>query len=432
MSIKPSSEKPKVILRRVPEYDPVGIFQAVREGIEAVGMSGRVRGRVTIKPNVVMSHPKVTPSAFTRPEFMDGLLRALRSFSDGDLRLTISEKCGVGIPTSRMFRRAGYYKLRRMHPVRVRPIEESAKRKVRLERGVVHRTITTAPEILDNDLLVYAPKLKTNSLAHGLTASLKLNIGIFRDRERMRNHNFNLDDKIVDALEVGYPGLIVTDAIEVSTGGNHLTQHGRPLGLVLVSNHPLAHDVVAAHIFHLDPRAIGHLAKASERGYGSLDLADIDIGGDITLDEVRERTTGWEVGFIPVDRVDGNIRVMSGTPYCTGGCHGVFLDWLYMIKDRKPQLWPKLPRWTAVIGEYEGDVAADRLLLVGTCTKVKGRTKARRVVRIRGCPPKHKNIVLWMFLRAGIVNPLFRLDLIFDSYVCLFFSWIRRFVRGRL
>jgi hypothetical protein len=37
-----------------------------------------------------------------------------------------------------------------------------------------------------------------------------------------------------------------------------------------------------------------------------------------------------------------------------------------MIKDRKPKLWPKLPRWTVVIGESTGNDEAKRHLLLGT------------------------------------------------------------------
>jgi hypothetical protein len=103
-----------------------------------------------------------------------------------------------------------------------------------------------------------------------------------------------------------------------------------------------------------------------------------------------------------------------------------------MIKDRKPKLWKKLPAWTAVIGDYKGDVEAKRVLLLGTCTKVEGKIKARRKIRIKGCPPKHKTIVLLLLLRAGILNPLLRLDLIIDAYFFLFLSWLRRIVKERL
>jgi uncharacterized protein (DUF362 family) len=424
-------KKPIVILRRAPAYDPAAIEKIIREGLEELDLSSRIKGRLTIKPNVVMAHHKVTPSAFTRPEFLEGLIRALKS-NAGVEEITVAEKCGAAIPTSRMFRRAGYYKLKRKLGFRLVPIEEGKRKTVALKKGVVHKTIKTGRDIVENDFLVYAPKLKTNSLSQGLTAALKLNIGILCDRERMWNHNYNLDEKIVDLLEVGHPGFIATDAIEISMGGNHLTQHGRHLGLILMSDQPLAHDVVCAHIFHLDPKSIRHLALASARGYGSLELGDIDVTGDISLAKIRRTTEGWDTGYIRVDDVDCKIKVISGEPYCGGGCHGVFLDWLYMIKDRKPKLWKNLPRWTVVIGKYKGDVTVDKLLLVGTCTEIQGRVKAKKIRRIKGCPPKHKTLVLLLFLKAGILNPLFRLDLIYDGYVCLFFSWMKRLIKGRL
>jgi uncharacterized protein (DUF362 family) len=424
-------EKAKVILRRADAYEPALVARIIREGLDEFGLAPRIQGKITIKPNVVMAHHKVTPSAYTRPEFLDGLLTVLEEKAQGEMEISVAEKCGAAIPTSRMFRRAGYYRLRKKHRFKLRPIEEARKKTVRLEKGKVHQQIRTSREIAERDFLIYAPKLKTNALAHGLTAALKLNIGILCDGERMWNHNYNLDEKVVDLLEVGHPDFIATDAIEVSFGGNHLTQHGHPLGVIIMATDPLAHDVVCAHIFHLDPEKVGHLAAARARGYGSLDLGDIEIGGDISLQEIRERTKTWETGFIRADDVDCNIKIRSGEPYCTGGCHGVFLDWLYMIKDRKPKLWAKLPAWTTVIGKYKGDITADRLLLIGSCTEIEGQVKAERKVRIRGCPPKHKTLVLLLFLRAGIINPLFRFDLIIDSYPFLFWTWFKRFITGR-
>ncbi|MBM3284482.1 MAG: DUF362 domain-containing protein [Candidatus Aminicenantes bacterium] len=423
--------KAKVLLRRAEIYEPAAIAGILRQGIDELGLGPRIKGRITVKPNVVMAHHKVTPSAYTRPEFLDGLLAAVEKAAGSGARITVAEKCGAAIPTTRMFRRAGYYKLKKKHHFKLLAIEEARKRRVELKKGIIHQKIRTAREIIERDFLAYAPKLKTNSLSHGLTAALKLNIGILCDRERMWNHNYNLDEKIVDLLEVGYPDFIATDAIEVSRGGNHLTQHGHHLGVIIMAADPLAHDVVCSHIFHLDPRQVGHLAAAEKRGYGSLSLSDIDLAGDISLEEIREQTKTWETGFKRVDEMDCAIRVLSGEPYCVGGCHGVFLDWLYMIKDRKPKLWDNLPPWTVVIGEYKGDVAADRLLTVGKCTRVDGKISVGRKRRIRGCPPKHKTLVLLLFLKAGILNPLFRFDLIIDAYLFLFLSWLKRFITGR-
>jgi uncharacterized protein (DUF362 family) len=349
-----------------------------------------------------------------------------------ELNITIAEKTGVGIPTSRMFRRAGYYKLRKKFKIKLLPIEESKKKTIILQKGKIHNKITTAQEIVDNDFLLYTPKLKSNVLSQGLSAALKLNVGLLLDRERMWNHNYNLDEKIIDLLEVGFPDFIATDAIEISLGGNQMTQHGKHLGMILMAENPLAHDVVCAHILHLDPHNIKHLRIAHERGYGPLHLDEIEIVGDISLEEVRQKTEDWDLGLVKINEVDCNIKTIIGEPYCTGGCHGVFLDWLYMIKDRKPKLWKNLPSWTTLIGKYEGHVSAERLMIIGTCSKVDGKVSARKVRRIKGCPPRHKDFILWFFLKAGILNPLFRLDLILDSYFFLFISWCRRLVKGRL
>ncbi len=424
--------RPRVILRLMPDYDPEKIAVVVREGLAALGLSRRIGGRVVIKPNVVMAHRKIAPSAYTRPEFMDGVLRALRADAAAGASFTIAEKSGAGLPTPRFFRRAGYRALRKAHPVRLLAIEEAPKIHVPLAQGRLHDHIVTAPEIADNDFLVSAPKLKTNYLTQGLTAAIKLNIGILRDRQRIWNHNFHLDEKIVDCLEVGFPDFIATDAVEIGFGGNQFTQHGRFLGLVILADDPLVHDVICARLLHLDPRSIGHLVEAEKRGYGSLDPEGIDVSGDVTLAAAMERTKDWDVHPIRVEASQDRMTVLSGEPYCCGGCHGLFLDWLYMIKDRKPKLWTRLPRWTVVIGEYKGDVEARRVLLLGSCTKIDGTLKARTIRRVRGCPPKHKTLVLSLFLKARIWNPLIRPELVFDGYVYQAFALVRRFLKGRI
>ena len=422
----------KVLLRRVSEYNPEIIQKIITEGIDELGFEKTTRNRITIKPNVVLAHHKLAPSAFTRPEFLDGLLGSLQKLQDPSSKITITEKSGTGLPTSRMFRRAGYTRLKKQYGIKLLPIEEDKKIRIPLSKGTVHKAITTGISIADNDFLVYAPKLKSNVLSHGLTAALKLNIGILLDRERMWNHNFKLDQKIADLLEVGLPDLIVTDAIEAAIGGNQMTQHGVYLGLIILARNPVAHDAVCAHILHLDPKKIPYLSIAHLRGYGPLDLSEISIRGDISLEEIQKTTKTWDLGLKKVDQVDAGMKILCGLPYCSGGCHGVFLDWLYMIKDRKPKLWKKLPEWTVVIGKYKGDICANRLMKIGSCTDINGKVKARKQVKIKGCPPKHKNLVLFWFLRGRIMNPLFRLDLIIDSYFFLFLSWCKRLLLGRL
>ncbi|MBU1185346.1 MAG: DUF362 domain-containing protein [Acidobacteria bacterium] len=425
------SRREKVLIHAIDAYDTEAIRSIITGSLREFDLKDRLHGRLTIKPNVVMAHHRIAPSAFTRPEFLSGLIEALKEEAKNPPSITIAEKCGSGLPTTRMFRRAGYRELKKKYGVALQAIEEASKRRVILNRGKIHSSIRTAAVLADRDFLVYAPKLKSNVLCQGLSAAIKLNVGILLDKERMRHHNYDLDEKIVDLLEVGFPDFIATDGIEMACGGNQLTQHGRPLGIIVTAVNPVAHDAVCAHILNLDPAKIGHIRLAHERGYGPMDLSSIEIVSDIPLDRLRNTTRHFDLGFLPVSEVDTNFRILSGEPYCTGGCHGVFLDWLYMIKDRKPRLWKNLPPWTVVIGRYTGDVDARRVMLIGSCTQVTGRRKWRRAFRVRGCPPRHKDLVLWLFLKAGIVNPLFRFDLILDGYFFLFLSWCRRIVRGK-
>jgi uncharacterized protein (DUF362 family) len=331
------AKKETVILRRLSDYDPDKIEGIIKEGLEELNLTPKIQGRITIKPNVVMAHHKIAPAAYTRAEFIDGLLGAVTSSNANAKQITIAEKCGAGIPTTRMFRRAGYYSLKRKHKITLLPIEEAKKTTVSLDKGRVHKKITTAREIADNNFCIYTPKLKSNALSYGLTAAMKLNIGILCDRERMWNHNHLLDEKIIDLLEVGAPDFIATDAIEMSLGGNHLTQRGYPLGVIVMAANPVAHDSVCARILHLSPEKIPHVRIAQERGYGSSNLEDIDITGDISLDEVQHRTKDWDLGQMNIGDLDCGMEILIGEPYCQGGCHGVVLDWLHMIKDRKPR-----------------------------------------------------------------------------------------------
>src|SRR4030043_1116262 len=121
-------EKAKVILRRADTYDPTLVARIIRDGLDEFGLAPRIQGKITIKPNVVMAHHKVTPSAYTRPEFLDGLLTALEEKARGEAEISVAEKCGAALPTSRLFPRAGDYRLREKHRFQLRPIEEARKK----------------------------------------------------------------------------------------------------------------------------------------------------------------------------------------------------------------------------------------------------------------------------------------------------------------
>ncbi|MCP2519417.1 DUF362 domain-containing protein [Candidatus Aminicenantes bacterium AC-335-B20] len=424
--------RPKVIIRKCENYDKKELIKIFSEGLEILELESKIKGKIVIKPNVVLAHPKVAPSAFTRPEFLDALLSTLIEKSKNNTYFRIIENSGVGVPTSRMFKRAGYKNLEKKYPVKLIPYEESKKVKVKLQKGKVHSEITVQKDLIENDFLIYTPKLKTNVLDFGMTAALKLNIGILSDKERMKYHTQKLPEKIVDLLEIGFPDFIVTDAIEIAIGGNQMTEHPLQLGIVIISDSSLAHDVVCAHILNLDPKNLPSLKEASNRGYGSLNLKNIEINTNISIEKLRNKTKNVNNGFVRVDTVNGPFKILSGEPYCTGGCQGIMLDWLYMLKDRAPSKFNRKKDVTVVIGKYSGNINSKKVILLGDCTEVSGKIQAKKVLKIKGCPPRHRDLILHFFLKTGVRAPLMRPELLMDAYPFLFWSHLKGKIKNML
>src|SRR3954468_20499409 len=97
--------QPKVILRSCRDYDPERIRTIIREGLEELGL--RPFGRTLVKPNLVASGP-LFPHAYTRPEFGQGVLQALRDVGGASMtELAAGERCGITVPTRVAFRQSG-------------------------------------------------------------------------------------------------------------------------------------------------------------------------------------------------------------------------------------------------------------------------------------------------------------------------------------
>lgn len=323
--------------------------------------------------------------------------------------------------------------------------------------------IETSAALGEADSVLFLPKLKSNVLSHGLTAAIKLGgIGLLIDRNRLHGHNHLNDRRIADMLEIAEPDLIVTDAIEVAIGGNQMTEPGYPLGAVIVATNAVAHDVVCAAILGLDARKIGHVAIAAARGYGPIDLDGIEVVGDLRIDELRARLAKVENGFLPVADFHERYRretglafpldVLSGPPYEHAGAHGVLLDWFYMTHDfpEARASMAKWPRATCVVGEFEGFPRTSLVYCIGKRACARFRSQVKTTWRLRvpkwvharlrgfasverwrhgkrsgvaihfeGDPPSHKDLVLGFFLASlgRMMPPLFRVDLVWDSYV---------------
>ena len=388
MDIPRQRTRPKVILRRCSDPNPDTVEGILRECFEEIG--ARPHGRVLIKPNVVTANRDYIHHSYTHPGIIEALVRELGRY-DGVGSITIGESSGYGVPPGLFMREAGYDVLARRLGVRLIDFSQDKADWTPLAKGVVHKGFHVARSISEADTKIWATKLKWHICCE-ITNALKLNVGILQHRDRMAYHDDRLNDKIVDLLEIGYPDIVVTDAIVVGHGFESAPQ-GLDLGLIMVADDPLASDAVAAEVLCYRPEEVVHLRKAAERGYGSIALADFDISGDVTIDELQVKTKGVESEYQDIQKLQTPFRFYCGDApergeFCYGGCLAALKGCLGTIDKRRPGSVAAAKPGVIVTGIYKGDVVHPDLpaLLIGDCTRVEGRFEASRVKHLGGCP----------------------------------------------
>ena len=397
-----------VLLRKVESYDTAAIRAVVEEGFSL--LDRKPQGRVLIKPNVVFANKNYSRYAYTDPEMVGTVADHVRGFA-GVTDLNIGESGGFAIPTRLNFKESGYYEMGARHNVPIIDFNEDRYVKVDLKRGRFHKTLSCPRLIHEADFKIWMPKLKYHICCE-ITNALKLNIGSLLHKERMLFHDDRLNDKIVDVLEIGYPDLVITDAITIGHGFESCAKPFH-LGLVMISNDPVASDVVAAQILGYRPERVNHLRMASERGYGSIDPASVRVLGDLTIEELARRTSGIVSEFQDMQKLDTKIRFYEGigpntNRVCYGGCMAAVKGSLGSIDARRPGSLKNAKEGAIVTGIYEGDVDAGNgvCMLIGDCTEVKGNIRAGRIKKVKGCPIGAVQLTSVLPFVFGMPSPL--------------------------
>jgi uncharacterized protein (DUF362 family) len=445
--------QPRVILRSCRDYDPQAIRRIVREGLDELGI--RPFGRTLVKPNLVAAGP-LFPYAFTRPEFGEGVLSALRDVGgDRMTELAAGERCGITVPTRVAFRESGWDAMLKRIDVKRYCFEEEQQVEIPLSHPQRLRDYLFTPEpIARADFFVNCPKFKAHPWTT-VTFSCKAYIGIQDDRHRLIDHDHKLNEKIADLQHIIQPQFIAIDAITAGEG-RMLTPTPFPLGMIIMGNSQVAFDAVCCAIIGVDPHTVDHLRLAAEHGFGTFDLSKIAISGDVSLEEAQARAKGFKVGLIRVEKYfEGtHITAYAGPPpaseegdYCWGGCPGAIEEAIEILRVFDKQTDARLPRLHVVFGAYKGGIDAkpgEKVVFIGDCAEWKGniagkpvaieslykdrstldphtargtdvfvklagarKKLAGDVIRLEGCPVSVAEQVLALVHVAGLKNPYY-------------------------
>lgn len=381
--------KHKVIIRKCADYDADKIAGIIREGMQELGATPR--GNILLKPNTVIAHPEIFPHAFTRKEFLDGVIAATKSISENVKEIAVGERCGIVIPTRFSFKNAGYPEIIKKHGVKTHYFDEVKQVPVGIKgKDNLRRQLFIPKPVADADFLINLPKFKAHPWSR-MTLSLKNFIGIQDDRHRLVDHNQFLEHKIADLQEVIQPGFIAIDGI-IAGQKMMLTPTPFPLGAIVMGTNSCAVDTVGCRMVHAEPKDVVHLRLASQRGFGPMDVSEIEILGDFPLEDVQAHTKGFAFCMEKIDDYFGdesNLSCTVGTfpeahskDYCWGGCPGALQESMHIFRGLYPDVDKEMKKIRYVVGHVEGplDLADDeRVIFAGECTRWKGEIDGKKV-----------------------------------------------------
>lgn len=459
-------KRPSVIIRRCPDYDVDRIHRILRDGL--IQLDLRPSGRTLVKPNLVASGP-FFPHAFTRLEFAEGMLRALRDRDGGMTELAIGERCGITVPTRYALKNAGYLPVLARNSVKAHCFDETPQVEIPLYHPERMRDSLYVPKpVADADFLVNMPKFKAHPWTT-VTFSMKNYIGLQDDRHRLIDHDHKLEQKVADLQYITQPQFIAIDAITAGEG-RMLTPVPFDMGLIVMGDNQVAFDAVCCRMVGIDPLSVEHIRLAHERGFGPVDLDDMTLLGDVSLDDAMKTAEGFQTGLIRVEDYfrDTNIQAYGGKPpgtetdYCWGGCPGALEEAIEILRVFDTATDEKMPPVHLVFGHYEGEInakAGEKVVFIGDCASFEGRiagapvkirsryvdsalkdplaakhedifekmlktgatmwlNRKQDVLRLKGCPVSVAEQALALVSLGGLKNPYLNPSVSFDFTSC--------------
>lgn len=223
--------------------------------------------RIVVKPNLNNDLVALTGNC-TDLRVLAALLGQLRDRGYTDLVVADGSNVGVarrGIDTFHRLRLDG---LAALYGARLVDLNTDEGRRVPLYAGAEPLVAAT---ILDADLLISVPKVKTHAEA-GLSSAMKNWVGICRGQDKRHMH-LDLGRNIFALNEVVRPDLILVDGL-VGMEGNG-PGDGEPfrLGRLVASTDAFLNDLAVCRLIGFPWREVPYLAHAADAGHLDADLA---------------------------------------------------------------------------------------------------------------------------------------------------------------
>jgi uncharacterized protein (DUF362 family)/Pyruvate/2-oxoacid:ferredoxin oxidoreductase delta subunit len=267
---------PRVVLADASYDNAVEVIEGLVERFP-ISWNGK---RVLLKPNILAGWPP-EKGVTTHPSIVEGAMRALERRG---ARVSIGDNPGAQ-SYGASERAAVVSGIRAVAGDRWVDLGRNAV-KVKVDsRHFDH--LLVSKEVLEADIVVNLPKLKTHALTT-ISGAIKNMFGILVGGQKARVHAAcrtveDFGEALVDIYQVRIPQLTIMDAVVGMEGMGPTGGRLRQVNRIIASLDGVAVDTVFAAMIGLPPERIGTLRAARQRGLGPRAISEIEVQGDMPL-----------------------------------------------------------------------------------------------------------------------------------------------------
>ncbi|HIH86471.1 MAG TPA: DUF362 domain-containing protein [Methanosarcinales archaeon] len=355
-------------------------YDNTRQVLSQINLAVVKGKRVLLKPNAgriatadsgITTNPQVVAAA------IDAFLEAGASVAVGESPIT-------GVKTMEAFEATGIASVARDRNCPLIDMDARQPIHVIIEDGVALQSLKVCPEVLEHDVVVSIPVMKTH-MHTVVTLAVKNMKGCLWRRTKVDLHMLapikDLNDKplniaIADTASVLRPHLSIIDGTTGMEGLGPSAGQAKKLDLVVAGIDPLAVDAVACSLMGLNAEDVPHLRICAERGYGVIDISKIQVN-----------PARWHDFISPFDPPPDNLSIQFPgiTILDEMSCSACQSTVLMLLKRYRGQVFDFFSRQeNATIAIGKGHQSIPRgTLCIGNCTA----QYKKQGVFVPGCPP---------------------------------------------
>ncbi len=252
-------------------------------GIESFVKPGQ---KVALKPNLLKA-AKADSVVITHPSVVEAV---------GDIVLEaggrpfVIDSPGSGIPYTpnslkRVYKKGGYMKINKSIELNY----DCGFKSVPFSEGKILKRFEIITPILDADLIINLPKVKSHSFTY-LTCGVKNLFGVVPGFYKSAYHGrFQSQDSfgrmLIDLCMLIRPGLTICDGIVGMEGDGPSWGKRKILGLVAASSNTFLLDFLISSLIGFDPSEVYYLKQAMHEGLCPANIEDINIVAEKDIEE---------------------------------------------------------------------------------------------------------------------------------------------------